>query len=147
MGGEDLGLVHGDVARTRRVRHRAGPPVGGYRQGRPERNGTEPVHGGDGFIAYYQGYALLEMPRPDSLRLVTLLAATPNFGPRVTRRWQPGSWRMAVPVVCLGETARPDTDALLHFPKQWIRALNALQSKPDITTQCSSLRVRGCSGG
>lgn len=55
---------------------------------------TEPVHGGDGFIAHYQGYALLKMPRPDSLSLVTPLAATPNFGRRVTRRWQPGSWRM-----------------------------------------------------
>ncbi|MFM9368120.1 hypothetical protein [Streptomyces sp. Da 82-17] len=76
-------------------------------------------YGGDGFIDYHRGWALLKMPIPDAMRLTYLLAETPTFSDRVRQPWRPGSWRMNVPL-------EPDglgDAALLHFPSQQIHEL------------------------
>ncbi|MCP3821897.1 hypothetical protein NLX86_28535 [Streptomyces sp. A3M-1-3] len=70
-------------------------------------------YGGDGFIAYHRGYALLKMPVADAQRLVALLADTTGFGDRVRHPWRPGSWRVNVPLEPDGLAAT----ALLHFPR------------------------------
>ncbi|WP_409471926.1 hypothetical protein [Streptomyces sp. HC307] len=69
-------------------------------------------YGGDGFIAYHRGYALVKMPVPDAQRLAALLAETVAFGDRIRRPWSVGSWRMNVPLEPEGLAA----EALLHFP-------------------------------
>jgi hypothetical protein len=61
----------------------------------PERS-TPSGHGG--FVEYYRGYAWLKMPLHDGRRLLNTLLGT-EFHDRVTIRWQPGSWRMHVPLV------------------------------------------------
>lgn len=73
--------------------------------------------GGDGFIAFHSGYALLKMPCDDARQLVTLLASDPLFRNRVSQRWRAGCWRMNVPLTYVGGTARVAEDALLHFPR------------------------------
>jgi hypothetical protein len=74
-------------------------------------------YGGDAFIAYYTGWAWLKMPVPDAQRLVTLLLAT-EFHDKVTRRWQPGSWRMHIPLVFEeGSGITPASTAQIHFPR------------------------------
>ncbi|MFD9422720.1 MULTISPECIES: hypothetical protein [unclassified Streptomyces] len=70
-------------------------------------------YGGDGFIAYHRGYALLKMPVRDAQRLIALLADTAAFGERVRHPWRPGSWRVNVPLEPDGLTA----NAFLHFPR------------------------------
>ena len=80
-------------------------------------------YGGDAFIAYYTGYAWLKMPVPDAQRLANTLIGT-EFHDKVTRRWEPGSWRMHVPLVfdenrgiVLGNAAQ------IHFPGEQIASL------------------------
>lgn len=83
-------------------------------------------YGGDAFINYHRGWALLKMPRPDARRLVALLSDAPAFADRVRRPWCPGSWRMNVPLEPHGIA----DDALLHFPKQQLPELaETLQSR------------------
>ncbi|MFE9330455.1 hypothetical protein [Streptomyces sp. NPDC006925] len=69
-------------------------------------------YGADSFIDYHRGWALLKLPLPDAMRLVAALTDTPAFAERVRRRWQPGSWRMNIPLEIDGLAP----DALLHFP-------------------------------
>ncbi|MEV5567925.1 hypothetical protein AB0L54_34485 [Streptomyces sp. NPDC052196] len=71
-------------------------------------------YGGDAFIDYHRGWALLKLPTPDAMRLVKLLAAQPAFSDRVTLPWRPGSWRMNVPLEPEGLAG----SALLHYPKE-----------------------------
>ncbi|MDI3422942.1 hypothetical protein [Streptomyces luteolus] len=76
-------------------------------------------YGGDGFIVYHRGWALLKLPIPDAMRLVALLAETEAFGDRVRHPWRPGSWRTNVPL-------EPDglaDSALLHLPGEQISGL------------------------
>lgn len=54
-------------------------------------------YGADGFISFHRGWALIELPLLDAMRLVDLLATEPLFAERVARRWRPGAWRMNVP--------------------------------------------------
>ncbi|MEU7182324.1 MULTISPECIES: hypothetical protein [Streptomyces] len=81
---------------------------------------TSPLgYGGDPFIEYHRGWALLKLPIPDAMHFVAMLAETAQFGERVRHPWRPGSWRMNVPL-------EPDglaDSALLHFPKQQISEL------------------------
>ncbi|WKK26586.1 hypothetical protein QZH56_13910 [Streptomyces olivoreticuli] len=76
-------------------------------------------YGGDPFIDYHRGWALLKLPIPDAMRLLAMLADVPTFRDRVRDRWRPGSWRMNVPL-------EPDglaDSALLHFRQQQIPEL------------------------
>jgi hypothetical protein len=80
-------------------------------------------YGGDAFIAYYTGWAWLKMPVPDAQRLATMLLGT-EFHDKVTHRWEPGSWRMHVPLIfdedrriALAGTAQ------IHFPREQIGSL------------------------
>ncbi|MEU7045426.1 hypothetical protein AB0A77_30825 [Streptomyces varsoviensis] len=87
-------------------------------------------YGGDGFIAYHRGWALLKLPVPDARRLVALLAETPDFAPHVCHPWRPGSWRMNVP---LGQDGIAD-DALLHLPREQLPSLaEALRAVDGLT--------------
>jgi hypothetical protein len=76
-------------------------------------------YGGDAFIEYHRGWALLKLPLVDSMRLVALLAKVTTFSDRVSHPWRPGSWRMNVPLEPngLGEAA------WLHFPRQQLPEL------------------------
>ncbi|WP_149180891.1 hypothetical protein [Streptomyces sp. TRM49041] len=76
-------------------------------------------YGGDAFIDYHRGWALLKLPIPDAMRLVALLAEIPDFADRVRHPWRPGSWRMNVPLEPDGLTP----DALLHLPCQQVPQL------------------------
>ncbi|MBZ9642466.1 hypothetical protein K8369_24420 [Streptomyces sp. PSKA30] len=78
-------------------------------------------YGGDGFIAYRRGHALVKMPTADAQRLATLLADTEAFGDRIRRPWSVGSWRMNVPL----EPEGPSAEARLHFPRTQIPELVA----------------------
>ena len=82
-------------------------------------------YGGDEFIAYYTEYAWLKMPVPDALRLANTLIGT-EFHDKVTRRWEPGSWRMHVPVV-FDENREIILDgaAQIHFPRKQIASLTS----------------------
>jgi hypothetical protein len=80
-------------------------------------------YGGDEFIAYHTGYAWLKMPIEDAQRLANMLLDT-DFHHHVTQRWEPGSWRMHVPLVfdenrgiVLEDTAQ------IHFPREQIASL------------------------
>jgi hypothetical protein len=84
---------------------------------RVARHSEPQGYGGNGFIAFHSGYALLKMPRDDARRLVTVIAAAPAFRDRVGKRWRAGSWRMTVPIICDDGSADLDVDALLHFPR------------------------------
>jgi hypothetical protein len=80
-------------------------------------------YGGNAFIAYYTGYAWLKMPLPDAQRLANTLIGS-EFHDKVTRRWEPGSWRMHVPLVF--EENRGITlenAAQIHFPREQITRL------------------------
>ncbi|GAA1175791.1 hypothetical protein [Streptomyces rhizosphaericus] len=82
-------------------------------------------YGGDPFIDYHRGWALLKLPIPYAMRFVAMLAETSTFGDRVRNPWRPGSWRMNVPL-------EPDgfsDSALLHFPKQQIPELAEVLQK------------------
>ena len=88
----------------------------------PERT-TPSGHGG--FVGYYWGYAWLKMPLLDGQRLLNTLLDT-AFHDRVTIRWQPGSWRMHVPLqyekncgIGLAHTAQ------IYFPRDQITELTA----------------------
>jgi hypothetical protein len=86
--------------------------------GQRARSSNAARYGGDAFIAFYAGYAWLEMPLPDLRRLAGMLRET-EFHGRMTRRWTPGSWRMHVPVI-------PGPDGVIglapavqvHFPRE-----------------------------
>lgn len=80
-------------------------------------------YGGDAFIAYYTGWAWLKMPVPDAQRLATMLLGT-EFHDKVARRWEPGSWRMHVPLI-FDENRRiaPAGTAQIHFPRQQTASL------------------------
>jgi hypothetical protein len=83
-------------------------------------------YGGDAFIAYYAGWAWLKMPVPDAQRLATILLGT-EFRDKVTRRWEPGSWRMHVPLIF--EEASGITlasTAQIHFPREQTAALTSV---------------------
>lgn len=82
-------------------------------------------YGGDAFVDYHRGWALLKLPIPDAMRFVAMLAETSTFGERVRRRWYPGTWRMNVPL----EHDGLDSDALLHFPAEQIPELAELLHK------------------
>lgn len=82
-------------------------------------------YGGDAFIDYHRGWALLKMPIPDAMRFVAMLAESPAFGERVRHRWRPGAWRMNVPL----EPDGFDDAALLHFPAEQIPELSELLHK------------------
>ncbi|RCG15206.1 hypothetical protein DTL70_30885 [Streptomyces diacarni] len=93
--------------------------VGEATAGVREQRGSPLGYGGDGFIAYHRGWALLKLPTPDALRLVALLADKPRFADRVRCPWRPGSWRMNVPLLPTGL----DDEALLHFPGEQLPEL------------------------
>jgi hypothetical protein len=57
-----------------------------------------PRYGGNGFIAFHQGYAWLKMPRAHGQKFLNALVGT-AFHDRAVTRWQTGSWRLHVPVV------------------------------------------------
>ncbi len=77
-------------------------------------------YGGDGFIAYYTGWAWLKMPTPDALRLGNLLLGT-DFRDRVDHRWQRGSWRMHIPFIFDDDHGiAPDDTAQIHLPKDQV---------------------------
>ena len=76
-------------------------------------------YGGDAFINYHRGWALLKLPTADARRLVALLADDPQFADRVSHPWRPGSWRMNVPLEPTGLAEA----GLLHFPTEQIPQL------------------------
>jgi hypothetical protein len=80
-------------------------------------------YGGDAFIAYYTGYAWLKMPTPDAQWLANMLLGT-EFHDKVTRRWEPGSWRMHVPLI-FDESCGivPAYATQIHFPREQIASL------------------------
>ncbi|GAB2825966.1 hypothetical protein [Streptomyces daliensis] len=80
-------------------------------------------YGGDGFIAFHRGYALLKMPVPDARRLITLLLTTETFHQRVRTPWRAGSWRKNVPLLCDESSVDLSPNALLHFPRNQISEL------------------------
>ncbi|MBA0053718.1 hypothetical protein E0L36_23490 [Streptomyces sp. AJS327] len=92
-----------------------GEATAGVRAQRPTPLG----YGGDPFIDYHRGWALLKLPTPDAHRLVDMLAKLPPFSDRVRTTWQPGSWRMNVPLKPQGLAPY----ALLHFPTRQIPEL------------------------
>lgn len=82
-------------------------------------------YGGDAFIAYHTGYAWLKMPIPDAQRLANILLDT-GFHDNVTRRWEPGSWRMHVPLVFDENRGIVlENAAQIHFPSEQIARLTA----------------------
>ncbi|MEV8055129.1 hypothetical protein AB0P37_01030 [Streptomyces antimycoticus] len=93
--------------------------VGEATAGVRAKRATPLGYGGDAFIDYHRGWALLKLPIPDAMRLVALLAETPAFADQVRHPWRPSSWRMNVPLEPdgLGEAA------LLHFPRQQLPQL------------------------
>ncbi|MEV5509068.1 hypothetical protein [Streptomyces orinoci] len=93
--------------------------VGEATAGVREQRDTPLGYGGDGFIAYHRGWALLKLPIADALHLVELLDASPTFGDRIRHPWRPGSWRMNVPLVRDGIAP----DALLHLPREQLSDL------------------------
>lgn len=66
--------------------------------GQRKANPRPSSYGGDAFIAYHTGYAWLKMPVPHAQHLTNMLLDT-EFRDNVTLRWEPGSWRMHVPLV------------------------------------------------
>jgi hypothetical protein len=99
-----------------------GEGTAGQREASPNRFS----YGGDGFIAFYGGYAWLKMPVPDAQLLADLLLST-EFHDRVARRWTPGSWRMHVAMVFdeHGGIVLADT-AQIHFPRKQIPRLTCV---------------------
>ncbi|MGH3837814.1 MAG: hypothetical protein ACRDSF_19235 [Pseudonocardiaceae bacterium] len=93
----------------------------------PERT-TPSGHGG--FVEYYRGYAWLKMPLDDGRRFLNTLLDT-SFHDRVTVRWQPGSWRMHVPLV---HAEKNGIDlayaAQIYFPRKQIAELTAILTDP-----------------
>jgi hypothetical protein len=83
-------------------------------------------YGGDAFIAYYTGWAWLKMPVPDARRLATLLLGT-EFHDKVTRRWEPGSWRMHIPLIFEESSGiTPASTAQIHFPREQAPSLTRI---------------------
>ncbi|MEU1674113.1 hypothetical protein ABZ752_19095 [Streptomyces roseifaciens] len=95
--------------------------VGEATAGVREQRETPLGYGGDAFIDYHRGWALLKMPTLDAMRLVDLLADAPRFTDHVRHPWRPGSWRMNVPLAPGGLAS----DALLHFPREQLPDLAA----------------------
>ncbi|MFE1378661.1 hypothetical protein ACFW6S_06925 [Streptomyces sp. NPDC058740] len=93
--------------------------VGEATAGVREKRETALGYGGDAFIDYHRGWALLKLPIPDAMRFVEMLAGTSTFGNRVRHPWQPGSWRMNVPL----ESDGLADSALLHFPAEQLPEL------------------------
>jgi hypothetical protein len=98
-----------------------GEGVEGQREAVPHKSS----YGGDGFIAFYRGYAWLKMPVADAQLLGDLLLGT-EFRSEVTQRWTPGSWRMHMPMIfdehrgiVLADTAQ------IHFPRKQIPRLTS----------------------
>ncbi|HET9079644.1 MAG TPA: hypothetical protein VFO01_03895 [Trebonia sp.] len=71
------------------------------------------------------------MPVPDAERLATILLAT-EFRDKVTRRWEPASWRMHVPLIFEeGSGIIPASSAQIHFPReQTARLTRSLEQIP-----------------
>jgi hypothetical protein len=90
--------------------------------GQRKANQRPSRYGGDAFIAYYTGYAWLKMPVPDAQRLANTLLGT-EFHDKVTRRWEPGSWRMHVPMVFDENRGIVLENAQIHFPREQIARL------------------------
>jgi hypothetical protein len=91
--------------------------------GQREANLRPPRYGGDAFIAYHTGYAWLKMPIPDAQRLANILLST-EFRNNVARRWEPGSWRMHVPLVFSENRGIVlENAAQIHFPREQIASL------------------------
>lgn len=76
-----------------------------------------------GFIEYYKGWAWLKMPVADTLSLLAELGDHETFGPRVKVRWQQGSWRMHIPVICQDGRCAPASYVQIYFPKEQITEL------------------------
>lgn len=94
----------------------------------PQRT-TPTGHGG--FVEYYRGYAWLKMPVDDGQRLLNTLLDT-SFRDQVTVRWQPGSWRMHVPLVYREKNSIGLADAAqIHFPRDQIPELTAALATAD----------------
>jgi len=86
--------------------------------GQREINQRPSSKGGDAFIAFHTGYTWLKMPTLDAQRLATILLDT-EFRDCLTRRWEPGSWRMHVPLIfdeSQGITLAYATQ--IHFPRE-----------------------------
>ncbi|WP_327689044.1 hypothetical protein [Streptomyces tubercidicus] len=93
--------------------------VGEATAGVREQRNSPLGYGGDAFIDYHRGWALLKLPTPDAFHLVALLAEVPLFADRVRNPWRPGSWRTNVPL----EPSGLADAALLHFPSPQIPQL------------------------
>lgn len=66
--------------------------------------------------AYWKGYALLEMPEPDALRLVDAVKLAPAFEERM--HWAAdGAWEMSAPLLPFG----PFSDEQEATVMPWIR--------------------------
>jgi hypothetical protein len=91
--------------------------------GQREANPRPSRYGGDAFIAYHTGYAWLKMPIAHAQRLADILLGT-EFHDNVTRRWEPGSWRMYVPLVFNENRGIVlENAAQIHFPREQIASL------------------------
>ena len=97
----------------------------------PQRT-TPSGHGG--FVEYYRGYAWLKMPVNDGQQLLNTLLDT-SFHDRVTIRWQPGSWRIHIPLVYNGKNGIDLANtAQIYFPRKQIPELAAV-----LAGECSDL--------
>ncbi|MGQ0778564.1 MAG: hypothetical protein ACT4NY_29825 [Pseudonocardiales bacterium] len=91
---------------------------------RDPQRATPSGHGG--FVEYYRGYAWLKMPVDDGQKLLNTLLDT-SFHDRVTIRWQPGSWRMHIPLVYNGTNCIDLANtAQIYFPREQIPELTAV---------------------
>jgi hypothetical protein len=85
-----------------------------------------PRYGGDGFIAFYQGYAWLKMPRAHGQKFLNALVGT-AFHDRAVTRWQAGSWRLHVPVVYYEERGFDLAQAMqICFPREQLDGLTTV---------------------
>lgn len=97
--------------------------LGEATQGLRELNPQPPCYGGDAFVGFTRGYAFLKFPVADAKKLLNTLLGT-SFRNRVSLRWQSGSWRMNVPLVC-EEQGGIDLSsfAQIYFPRGQISEL------------------------
>lgn len=87
-----------------------------------------------GFIEYHKGWAWLKMPLQDTLSLLSRLSEHETFGPRIKIRWQRGSWRMHIPVVCEEDRLGPVSYVQIYFPKEQIAELAAAVTALEMVT-------------
>ena len=63
------------------------------------------------------------MPAPDAQRLATILLGT-EFRDKLALRWEPGSWRMHVPVIFDQSRGMvPASTTQIHFPREQTASL------------------------